>query len=111
MNISDIAKQIGESVITHQHETFKKRKDDDLTHIINLSVTISGISSFLKENKISKNEINEVASCLKNIAKELFIKHCVGCRDAEFAQETEEEFIEDTDDYFDYIFKNKKHPY
>lgn len=111
MELSEISKNIGMSIILNQHENFKKIREEDLTHIRNLAVTISSISSYLKENSTETTEILKITSILKSYARDLFVENCVDQRDLEFADETEEEFIEETEEYFEYILKNNEYPH
>lgn len=111
MKPSEISQNIGVSIILKQHGNFQKTNEEDLTHIRNLSVTISGISTYLKSVNTRNKEVSNVTDFLKDYAETLFVEHCVSQRDLEFSEEeTEEEFIEETEEYFAYIFKNGKYP-
>jgi len=110
MKLSEVSKKIGMSIILKQHEYFQKTDEEDLTHISNLAVTISGISTYLKSEKTKKTEIFNATEFLKDYAETLFVENCVAQRDLEFSEETEEEFIEETEEYFAYIFKNGQYP-
>lgn len=56
MDRDNIPLMIGVSILSEMHDYFRESGQDDLKHILNISVVIKGINSYLKNCEASEQE-------------------------------------------------------
>ena len=103
----EFAKALGEKIIKSQHDYFETDESDDLEHITNLKRIIVAIADYLKSDAVSEDEVNYLAGHFRQFGKTLYIKNCIKIKDED---ESEVEIREESEIWFDYIFKNEKYP-
>jgi hypothetical protein len=102
----EIARTLGEKIIKDQHDYFAVAKIEDLDHITNLKRIIEAIADYLKSEIVSE-EVDDLVEHFRRFSKTLYINNCIKIKDED---ESEVEIREESEIWFDYIFKNEKYP-
>jgi hypothetical protein len=106
MDKLSFAEGLGKKIITSQQDSFEAGNDlEDIGHITNIKRIIVAISEYLKSEDMPEDGINAMADSLKQLGKGLFVTGCVSNRD-----EDEDDVREDSEIWFDYIYKHEEYP-
>ena len=103
----EFAKVLGEKIIKSQHEFFKANNSEDLEHITNLKRIVVAISECLKSDNVSEDKVNDLVELFRRFSKTLYLNECIKYKDED---ENEGKVREESEIWFDYIFKNEKYP-
>jgi hypothetical protein len=106
MNKLAFAEDLGKKLVMSQHEYYGAVQGEDLDHITNLKRIILTISDYLKSDGISEDKAEGIAENLKGLSKTLFVNGCIPQRE----DEDEEMIREESELWFDYIWKNGEYP-
>ena len=68
---------------------------------------IVAISDYLKSEDVREDGINAMADSLRQLGKGLFVTGCVSNKKED---EDEDEFREDSEIWFDYIYEHEEYP-
>jgi len=98
---------LGKKILMSQHDFFKDDKGSDLEHVTNIKRIIVAISDHLKSEDVPADGINAVGESLKEFSKDLFLSSCLLNKDDD---EDEGEFMEDSENWFDYIYEHGEYP-
>ena len=108
MDKLSFAEGLGKKIIKSQQDSFEAGNDlEDISHITNIKRIILAISDYLKSEDVPEDGINAMADSLKQLGKGLFVAGCVSNRDED---EDEDDVREDSEIWFDYIYKHEEYP-
>jgi len=107
MDKLSFAEGLGKKIIMSQYDYFKDDNSDDLEHVTNIKRIIVAFSDHLKSEDVPADGINAMAESLKKTSKDLFLTSCLLNKDED---EDEGEFMEDSENWFDYIYEHGEYP-
>jgi hypothetical protein len=103
----EFSKGLGEAIIKKQHGYFTDVGEEDLNHITNLKRIIVAISDYLKSDGLKKDDIDCVVDNLHHLSKTLYLESCLPNKEA---YQDEQEFMAESETWFDYLYKYGKYP-
>ncbi len=101
------SKGLGEAIIKKQHGYYIDVGVDDLSLITNLKRIIVAISDYLESDNIKHDDIDYVADNLHQLGKALFLESCLPNKEEE---RDEQEFMAESETWWDYIYKHEEYP-
>ncbi len=105
MDKLSFAEGLGKKILASQHDFFKEDKSDDLKYVTNIKRIIVAISDHLKSEDVPVDGIDTMTEALKKLSKDLFLANCLFNKD-----EDEDEFMENSESWFNYINKHEEYP-
>ena len=103
----EFSKGLGEAIIKKQHGYYIDVGEDDLSLITNLKRIIVSISDYLESDGLKKDDIDYLVDNLYHLSKTLFLDSCLPNKEED---QTEQEFMAESETWFDYLYKHEEYP-
>jgi hypothetical protein len=107
MDKIEFSKALGEAIIKRQHGYYIDIGEDDLSLITNLKRIIVAISDYLKSDGLKKDDIDYVVDNLHHLSKTLCLESSLPNKEE---YEDKQEFMAESETWFDYLYKHEEYP-
>jgi len=109
MELTEVTKEIGKSVIEALEADTESQKLDDAEHIVRIRGIVRAIAAFLEREKVASKRRDLLEQELKAFAREVFLQRCQAARAVdEDADSLEEDGAGGK--YFDHVYKHGREP-
>jgi hypothetical protein len=106
----NIAEGIGKEIIKHLHDYYEEIKMDDAEYIPLIKRVIKAINNHIGLYDISKSENETLKETLLTYAKDLYVEICQIHAKENNEDISSEQVKEESEEFFDYIYKHEEYP-